>query len=55
MFYTKLNSAYKGPVNWVANGARPACTNSVAAGVTCTAEDQGVLSAIVRWQRNFYP
>ena len=53
VFYTKLNSAYQGPVNWVANGARPACTNSAI--LSCRAEDQGVLSAIVRWQRNFYP
>ena len=53
VFYTKLNSAYKGPVNYVANGARPACSNSAILG--CSADDQGVLSAIVRWQRNFYP
>jgi hypothetical protein len=53
VFYTRLNSAYKGPVNYVANGARPACTNSAI--ISCTADDQGVLSAIVRWQRNFYP
>ncbi len=53
VFYTHLNSAYKGPVNWVANGARPACNNSAI--IACTADDQGVWSAIVRWQRNFYP
>ena len=52
VFYSKLNSAYKGPVNWVANGARPACNNSAI--ISCTANDQGVWSAIVRWQRNFY-
>ena len=51
--YTRLNSAYKGPVNWVGNGARPACTNSTS--ISCTADDQSVLTAIVRWQRNFYP
>jgi hypothetical protein len=53
LFYTRLNSAYKGPVNWVANGARPACNNNAI--ISCTAEDQGVWSAAVRWQRNFSP
>ena len=51
--YTKVNSAYKGPVNWAANGSRPACTNSAILG--CTFDDQNVLSAFMRWQRNFYP
>jgi hypothetical protein len=53
VFYTKLNTAYKGPANWGATGARPACTNSGILG--CTADDQSVVTAIVRWQRNFYP
>ena len=51
--YTKVNSSYQGPVNWVANGSRPACTNSAA--LSCAFEDQGVWSAFMRWQRNFYP
>jgi hypothetical protein len=51
--YTKVNSSYKGPVNWVANGSRPACTNNAQLG--CTFDDQNVLSAFMRWQRNFYP
>ncbi|MGE0039487.1 MAG: hypothetical protein AB7S93_28200, partial [Xanthobacteraceae bacterium] len=53
VFYTKINSAYEGPVNWVANGSRPACTNSAILG--CDFADKGTLSAIVRWQRNFFP
>ncbi|MGE4255872.1 MAG: porin [Xanthobacteraceae bacterium] len=53
VFYTKINSAYEGPVNWVANGSRPACTNSAILG--CDFADKGTLTAIVRWQRNFYP
>ena len=28
IFYTKLNTAFKGPANFVANGSRPACTNN---------------------------
>ena len=52
VFYSRLNSAYKGPVNWVANGARPACNNSAI--ISCAAEEQGVLSGLLRWQRNFY-
>ena len=51
--YTKVNSSFKGPVNWAANGSRPACTNSAILG--CTFDDQNVLSAFMRWQRNFYP
>ena len=53
LWYTRLNTAYSGPVNWVANSARPACTNSAI--ISCAAEDFGVVSAVVRWQRNFYP
>ena len=49
VFYTRLNTAYKGSSVGIfpANGARPA--------VSTLEDDQGVLSAIVRWQRNFYP
>lgn len=48
VFYTKLNTAYKGTSLGIypANGARPAVSQI---------DDQNVLSAIVRWQRNFYP
>jgi hypothetical protein len=53
VFYTKINSAYEGPVNWVANGSRPACTNSAILG--CDFSDKGTVTAILRWQRNFYP
>ena len=55
VFYTRLNSAYTGPANLAANGSRPACTNNVPVGLACTLDDQQVLSAIMRWQRNFYP
>jgi hypothetical protein len=51
--YTKINTAYQGPVNWEANGSRPACSNSAI--LSCTFDDQNVLSAFMRWQRNFYP
>jgi hypothetical protein len=53
VYYTKINSAYEGPVNWVANASRPACTNSGILG--CEFADKGNVTAIVRWQRNFYP
>jgi Porin subfamily len=51
--YTRLNTAFKGPANLVANGSRPACTNSAV--LACSVDDQDVWSAIFRWQRNFYP
>jgi hypothetical protein len=51
--YTKVNSAYSGPVNWTANGSRPACTNSAILG--CEFADKGTLTTMMRWQRNFYP
>ena len=51
--YTKLNTAFKGPANLAANGSRPACTNNAVQ--ACSVDDQGVWSALVRWQRNFYP
>ena len=53
ILYTKLNTAYAGPVNWVANGSRPACVNSAA--LSCAHEDQDIWSVMFRWQRNFYP
>ena len=51
VFYTRLNTAYKGANNngtaiVGANGSRPA---------TFALDDQSVVSALVRWQRNFYP
>ena len=51
--YTKLNTAFKGPANFAANGSRPACTNAAPGNGGCSVEDQGVLSAMFRWQRNF--
>jgi hypothetical protein len=53
LVYTHVNTAYKGPVNFAAAGSRPACTNT--AFNSCSADDQSVLSALFRWQRNFYP
>jgi hypothetical protein len=53
VFYTHLNTAYKGPVNFAAAGARPACAN--VATMSCAADDQNVWSGIARIQRNFYP
>ena len=44
--YTRLNTAFKGAANVAATGSRPAVTSI---------DDQGVWSAFVRWQRNFYP
>ena len=37
VFYTRLNSAYKGPTNLAANGSRPACTNNAPAGLAVQA------------------
>ena len=42
VFYTKVNTAYKGPVNWAANGSRPACANSAILG--CSFDDKGVVT-----------
>jgi Porin subfamily len=53
VLYTKHNTAFQGPSNFVANGARPACINSAQLG--CRIDDQDVWSAMFRWQRNFYP
>jgi hypothetical protein len=44
--YTGLNTAYKGAGIYAANGSRPA---------VALLDDQGVWSAMFRWQRNFYP
>jgi hypothetical protein len=44
--YTGLNTAYKGAGIYTANGSKPAIN---------AFDDQHVWSAIVRWQRNFYP
>jgi hypothetical protein len=46
LLYTRVNTAFKGPANVAVNGSRPA-VNLI--------DDQGVWSAMVRWQRNFYP
>jgi hypothetical protein len=46
VFYTHLNTAYKGPVLYGSNAPRPAVT---------LMDDQNVWSALFRWQRNFYP
>jgi len=46
VLYSKLNSAFKGPATVQPNVPRP--------GVTAI-DDQGVWSAMFRWQRNFYP
>ena len=54
VIWTHLNTAYKGPVEPGGNGSRPACINS-ADHLVHALDDQNVLSAIVRWQRNFYP
>jgi Porin subfamily len=53
ILYSKLNTAFSGPANLLANGSRPACTNS--ATNACSVDDQDVWSAMFRWQRNFYP
>jgi hypothetical protein len=53
IWYTRLDTAFEGPANWVANGSRPACAN--VGTQTCNVSDQDVWSAIFRWQRNFYP
>jgi hypothetical protein len=46
VFYTHLNTAYKGPVAYGPNAPRPVVT---------LMDDQNVWSALFRWQRNFYP
>jgi hypothetical protein len=46
IMYTHVNTAFKGPANVAVNLPRP--------GVTLI-DDQGVWSAFLRWQRNFFP
>src|SRR5262245_2579265 len=46
LFYSHHLTAYKGPALYTANPSRPA---------VALIDDGGVLSAIFRWQRNFYP
>ena len=48
VFYTRLNTAFKGASTniYPANAPRPALN---------VIDDQSVVSALVRWQRNFYP
>jgi porin-like protein len=46
LLYTHVNTAFKGPATVAANASRPAVT---------LIDDQNVWSAMVRWQRNFYP
>jgi hypothetical protein len=55
ILYTKLNTAFKGPANLVANGSRPACSNLLPGNGGCSVDDQEVWSAMFRWQRNFFP
>jgi hypothetical protein len=55
LLYTKLNTAFKGPANFVGNGSRPACTNLAPGNGGCSVDDQEVFSAMFRWQRNFFP
>ena len=46
LLYTHVNTAFKGPGLTVVNAPRPAVT---------LIDDQGVWSAMLRWQRNFFP
>ena len=46
VMYTHNNTAYQGPAIVPPNGSRPA---------VAVVDDQNVWSAMVRWQRNFYP
>jgi hypothetical protein len=47
VLYNRIDTAFGGPVNVSANGTQPAGLRF--------AKDEGVLSAIVRVQRNFLP
>ena len=49
-FYTKFNTGYGGPANWVANGSQPA--SNTGRGVVA---DQDVWSVLARAQLNFNP
>jgi hypothetical protein len=55
VMYTKLNTAFKGVANLAGNGSRPVCINALAGNGGCAVDDQGVWSAMFRWQRNFFP
>ena len=44
--YTGINTAYKGSGIYAVNATRPAVP---------LLDDEGIWSAMVRWQRNFYP
>ena len=46
LFYSHHITAYQGPALYTANPSRPAVP---------IIDEGGVLSAIFRWQRNFYP
>jgi hypothetical protein len=46
LLYTHVNTAYKGVGTTLTNGSRPPVT---------LIDDQNVWSAMLRWQRNFYP
>jgi hypothetical protein len=51
VMYTKINTAFSGTASLAANGARP----STAASGFYSIEDQGIVSVMMRWQRNFIP
>jgi Porin subfamily len=53
LFYSNIQTAYAGPANFAGSGSQPGCVNTPATG--CSIADQGVVSALMRWQRNFYP
>jgi len=46
LLYSRNETAYKGPGLYAVNLPRP---------VVSLFDDQGVLSGMFRWQRNFYP
>ena len=49
LVYTRLNTAYKGPT--APGGVNPGLPQNPVSFI----DDQNVLSAFFRWQRNFYP
>jgi hypothetical protein len=53
LFYSNIDTAYAGLANFAASGAQPGCVNTAATG--CSISSQGLWSALMRWQRNFYP
>ncbi|HEX4557126.1 MAG TPA: porin [Xanthobacteraceae bacterium] len=53
VMWTRLNTAFRGPATAVAaSGARPACASPTGG---CSIDDQDVVSAMFRIQRNFLP